>query len=202
MKKYVFVFLALIIAGCSLTGTNNQTKTMPSNSQANPNVTASQSTPSGVQNSLDSNLEIKQTIVSLNTKDGEILLKLYPDEAPNTVKNFLAKTKSGFYKNLTFHRVEPGFVVQGGDPLGNGTGGGDQKSEINNVPFQRGSLGLARASNIEVSNDSQFFICLATETCKHLSNQYVNFGEVISGMEIVDKIRVGDKILGLSTDTK
>lgn len=197
------ILLALTIAGCSLTGpssTQNQPTTMPTNSQTNPTTVINGATTSS--NSLDSNPESNQTIVSLSTKDGDILLKLYTDKAPNTVKNFLSKANSGFYKNLTFHRVEPGFVVQGGDPLGNGTGGGNQKSEINDLPFKRGSLGLARANNIEISNDSQFFICLATETCKHLTGQYVNFGEVISGMDTVDKIRQGDKILDLSVNTK
>lgn len=202
MKKYAPIFLALTIAGCSLTGTNNQSNTMPTSSQINQSTTVIQPTTSASQNSLDSDSQPSQIVVNLTTKDGDILLKLYPDQSPNTVKNFLTKAKSGFYKNLTFHRVEPGFVVQGGDPLGNGTGGGNQKSEINEIPFKRGSLGLARANNIEISNDSQFFICLATETCKHLSNQYVNFGEVISGMDLVDKIRIGDKILDLSADTK
>ena len=134
-------------------------------------------------------------ILTINTSKGPIVVKLYPSEAPNTVLNFNNKANSGFYKNLTFHRVEPGFVIQGGDPLGNGTGGGDIASEINAVPFKRGSVGLARGGNIAISNDSQFFICLADETCAGLSNQYVNFGEVQSGMEVVDQIAVGDKIL-------
>jgi cyclophilin family peptidyl-prolyl cis-trans isomerase len=203
MKKYMPILLAFTITGCSLTGplsTQNQPTSMPTNSQTNPTTIISNAPTS--PSSLDSNSESNQTIVSLSTKDGDILLKLYSDESPSTVKNFLSKANSGFYKNLTFHRVEPGFVVQGGDPLGNGTGGGNQKSEINNIPFKRGSLGLARANNIEISNDSQFFVCLATETCKHLTNQYVNFGEVISGMDVVDKIRQGDKILDLSVNTK
>ena len=110
--------------------------------------------------------------------------------------------KNDFYKNLTFHRVEPGFVIQGGDPLGNGTGGGQIASEINDVPFKEGSVGLARGADIKVSNDSQFFICLTTQACQGLSNQYVNFGEVVSGMDVAQKIAVGDKILSVTPDTK
>jgi cyclophilin family peptidyl-prolyl cis-trans isomerase len=143
-----------------------------------------------------------EPIVKLTTSKGDILIKLYSDKSPNTVANILSKAASGFYKNLTFHRVEPGFVVQGGDPLGNGTGGGKINSEINDVPFKRGSVGLARGMDRSISNDAQFYICLATQTCSHLSNEYVNFGEVIEGMDVVDKIAVGDKILDLSDNTK
>jgi len=143
------------------------------------------------------------SIVGLKTKNGEIVIKLYPKEAPNTVANFLSKIQAGFYNNLVFHRVEPGFVVQGGDPLGTGTGGGKIKSEINSILFKRGSVGLARtAESKEVSNDSQFFICLSDETCAQLTGEYVNFGEVISGFEVLDKIAVNDKILELTDSTK
>lgn len=162
----------------------------PSNPTSNPQVLSA------------TDRQVQSDLVAIKTKDGEIVIKLYPTEAPNTVKNFIAKAESGFYNGLTFHRVEPGFVVQGGDPKGNGTGGGQIKSEINTVPFVKGSVGLARGMDIEVSNDSQFYICLATETCQHLTNQYVNFGEVVSGFENVEKINVGDKILEISTKTK
>jgi len=144
----------------------------------------------------------QDTIVALKVNNNQILIKLYSKEAPNTVANFLKKANSGFYNGLKFHRVEPGFVVQGGDPKGNGTGGGKIKSEINSLPFRRGSVGLARGSVKEESNDSQFFICLATDSCRHLTNEYVNFGEVISGMEFVDSIVVGDKISEITSYTK
>jgi len=141
-------------------------------------------------------------MVGLKTKYGQTVIKLYQESAPATVANFLEKAKSGFYRSLTFHRVEPGFVVQGGDPLGNGTGGGKITSEINNIPFRRGSIGLARGADKLVSNDSQFFICLTAESCQQLTNQYVNFGEVVSGIEFVDQIQVGDSILDILTNTK
>jgi len=144
----------------------------------------------------------QETLVGLKTKNGQIVIKLYQKEAPNTVANFIKKANSGAYNGLNFHRVEPGFVVQGGDPLGNGTGGGKITSEINNIPFRRGSVGLARGPIKEESNDSQFYICLADESCSHLTNEYVNFGEVVSGMEFVDQISVGDKILEISSHTK
>jgi peptidylprolyl isomerase len=142
------------------------------------------------------------TIVALNTKDGQIVLKLYADVAPKTVANFLAKVNAGFYNGLTFHRVIAGFMAQGGDPLGTGTGGGTQASEINTRPFVRGSLGLARGGDIKFSNDSQFFICFTTQGCQHLTGDYVNFGEVVSGLDVLDQIVQGDKIVSLTTTTK
>lgn len=145
----------------------------------------------------------EDTIVSINTKDGEIVLKLYGQETPNTVTTFINKANSGFYDNLTFHRVIPGFMAQGGDPTGTGTGGGSQKSELNNIPFKRGSVGLARTpASKEISNDSQFFICYTDEGCQHLTGDYVNFGEVISGLDVLDKINQGDKIIKVTSQAK
>lgn len=143
------------------------------------------------------------TLISIKTKDGEIVAKLYSKETPNTVANFIKKADSGFYKNLNFHRVITGFMAQGGDPTGTGMGGGKQPSELNNIPFVRGSFGLARtAETNQVSNDSQFFICFTTEGCQHLTGDYVNFGEVVSGLDILDKIQQGDKIIDITTKTK
>ncbi len=144
----------------------------------------------------------EETIVALDTINGQIVIKLYADKAPNAVATFMKKVNEGFYDGLIFHRVIPGFMAQGGDPLGAGTGGGSQKSEINNIPFVRGTIGLARGQNIEISNDSQFFICFTTEGCQHLTGDYVNFGEVISGLEVLDKIVQGDKILKITSTTK
>ncbi len=142
-------------------------------------------------------------VVSLKTKNGEILIKLYQDKTPKTVANFITKADSGYYDNLIFHRVIPGFMAQGGDPSGDGTGGGKQDSELNDIPFVRGSLGLARTADTKlVSNDSQFFICFTTEGCQHLTSDYVNFGEVISGLDVLDKITQGDKIIGITSKTK
>lgn len=131
----------------------------------------------------------------IKTSKGDITLTLFSDKAPNTVKNFSDKVKSGFYNNLTFHRVED-WVIQGGDPSGNGTGGGKMPTELNSEPFIVGSLGVARGQDIKVSNDAQFFI---TKTdASWLNNQYTNFGIVTSGMDVVKKIEIGEKILGIS----
>ena len=144
-----------------------------------------------------------EPLVGLNTKDGQIVIKLYRQQAPNTIATFLNKVNSGFYNGLIFHRVIPGFMAQGGDPTGTGTGGGSQKSELNSLPFVRGSLGLARTPvSKDISNDSQFFICFTTEGCQHLTGDYVNFGEVVSGLDVLDKIQQGDKIVSVVTRTK
>ncbi|MFC1653646.1 peptidylprolyl isomerase [Patescibacteria group bacterium] len=137
--------------------------------------------------------------VILKTSKGDIVLKLYSDKAPETVKNFLTKGKSEYYKDLNFHRVE-NWVIQGGDPKGNGTGGGKMPTELSDAPFKLGSLGVARGGDVRVSNDSQFFIC--TDDCAWLTGQYTNFGEVIEGMEIAKNIEIGDKILSIEADEK
>lgn len=139
------------------------------------------------------------TTATIQTSKGTIELELYPDSAPGTVKNFTDKAKSEYYKNLTFHRVES-WVVQGGDPLGNGTGGGKMPTELSQVPFEEGSLGVARGGEITVSNDSQFFIC--TEDCDWLTGQYTNFGKVTKGMDVVKAMKIGDKILSVSVQSK
>ena len=193
-KSVILILGLTILGGCSNQISENidlkQVSVQPTNSPMS-------ITPTSIinKNSTDK-------IVAINTSYGQILVKLYVKEAPNTVANFIKKIDSGFYSNLTFHRVEPEFVVQGGDPLGNGTGGSTIKSEINNIPFRRGSLGLARGAVKEISNDSQFFICLSDNGCQHLTNEYVNFGEVVSGMELVDQIKVGDKIINIQNNTK
>ena len=125
-------------------------------------------------------------------KGGSITITLRPDKAPKTVTNFANVALSGCYDGLTFHRVVANFVAQAGDPLGTGTGGGDQPTELSDLPFIKGALGVARAGDIKISNDRQFFIC--TGECLDLNNAYTNFGQVISGQDVADKIVVGDKI--------
>lgn len=133
----------------------------------------------------------------IKTKKGDIELTLYPKEAPNTVQNFVQKAKSGFYIGKLFHRVED-WVIQGGDPLGNGTGGRNMPTELNNQPFVVGSLGVARGGDIKVSNDAQFFI--TKKDSQFLNGQYTNFGIVTKGMDVVKAIQIGDKILGIQLD--
>lgn len=130
----------------------------------------------------------------ITTSKGDITVEFFATEAAHTVNNFAQKAKSGFYNNLTFHRVED-WVVQGGDPMGNGTGGGKMPSEFNQEPFVIGSLGVARGQDPQISNDSQFFI--TKKDASWLNNQYTNFGKVISGMDVVNNITIGDKITGV-----
>lgn len=140
---------------------------------------------------------VKAEKAVIRTNKGNIELTLFEEEAPKTVANFVQKAKSGFYKNLIFHRVED-WVVQGGDPDGDGTGGGDMPTELNKKPFVVGSLGVARRDDIRISNDAQFFI---TKTdASWLNEKYTNFGIVTKGIEVVNKIEVGDKILGITID--
>jgi peptidylprolyl isomerase/peptidyl-prolyl cis-trans isomerase B (cyclophilin B) len=133
------------------------------------------------------------TAVIVMQKGGEIRIELFPEDAPKTVESFITLSKKGFYDGLTFHRVVPGFVAQGGDPKGDGTGGPGYrlKAEFNPRKHLRGTVAMARAQDPD-SAGSQFYICLGPQPS--LDGQYTVFGQVRSGMEIVDQIRVGDRM--------
>jgi len=137
--------------------------------------------------------KVKQTAVITMEKGGEITIEFFPEDAPKTVENFVTLAKKGFYDGVTFHRVEPNFVVQGGDPKGNGTGGPGYtiKDEFNKQKHVRGVVAMAR-TQAPNSAGSQFYITLAP--AHFLDGQYTVFGRVTSGMEVVDKIKVGDKM--------
>ena len=125
---------------------------------------------------------------------GKIQMELYPDVAPITVANFIKLAKAKFYDGLSFHRVEPGFVVQGGDPAGNGSGGPGWtiKGEFTTAKQHiRGTLAMARTPDPD-SAGSQFYICLGP--APFLDGKYAIFGQVTKGMELVDQICVGDKM--------
>lgn len=137
---------------------------------------------------------MENTKATIATTLGNIGLEFYPEVAPNHVQSFLELSKKGFFDGTVFHRVVPGFVIQGGDPLSknpdrslHGTGGpGYQlKAEFNNKPHKRGTLSMARSASPD-SAGSQFFICVAD--APFLDGQYTVFGEVTSGMDVVDKI--------------
>lgn len=125
-------------------------------------------------------------------KGGTIVIQLRPDKAPKTVSNFAIRANTGRYDGLIFHRVVANFVVQGGDPLGNGTGGSTQCTELSDLPFVKGAVGIARGGDITVSNDFQFFICIGD--CLFLNSMYTNFGLVTSGQDVADAVKIGDKI--------
>lgn len=128
---------------------------------------------------------------TVKTDRGDFTINLDKSAAPNTVANFIKKSTDGEYAGRTFHRVED-WVVQGGDPKGDGTGGGNQPTELSDRNFAEGAVGIARGGDIKVSNADQFFIC--TTDCTFLNNQYTYFGKVASGMDIVKQIKIGDKI--------
>ncbi len=136
---------------------------------------------------------VKQSAVITMEKGGEIKLDFFPQDAPKTVENFVTLAKKGFYDGLAFHRVEPGFVVQGGDPKGDGTGGPGYmiKAEFNKQKHLRGTLAMARSQNPD-SAGSQFYICF--KPAPFLDGNYTVFGIVTSGMEVVDKIQRGDRM--------
>ena len=140
-----------------------------------------------------SNISIPVFIIK--TVKGTMKGELYPDSAPNTVLNFVTLSKAGFYNGLTFHRVVKDFVIQGGDPNGDGTGGPGYNipAEFNKREHQPGTLAMARASEPD-SGGSQFYICITRETCKHLDGKYTVFGQVTEGLDVISKIEQGDKI--------
>ena len=137
---------------------------------------------------------MKQTTATIETKFGEINLKFFPEVAPNHVNSFIELARDGFYDGTTFHRIVPGFVIQGGDPNtksddrsrhGMGGPGFTLKAEFSKLPHKRGSVSMARAANPD-SAGSQFFICVAD--APFLDGEYTIFGEVVEGMDVVDKI--------------
>jgi peptidyl-prolyl cis-trans isomerase B (cyclophilin B) len=136
---------------------------------------------------------VKQTAEITMEKGGIIKIEFFPEEAPKTVENFVTLAKKGFYDGLVFHRVIPGFMAQGGDPKGDGTGGPGYtiKDEFNKQKHVRGAVAMARTSAPN-SSGSQFYICF--EPQPHLDGGYVVFGKVVSGMNIVDNIKKGDKM--------
>lgn len=138
--------------------------------------------------------KMSETKAIIETKFGNIELRFFPEVAPNHVNNFIELTKKGFYDGTTFHRVIPRFMIQGGDPNskqpdrskhGQGGPGYTIKAEFNNKPHKRGTLSMARAADPD-SAGSQFFICVADSP--FLDGKYTVFGEVVSGMEVADKI--------------
>ena len=132
---------------------------------------------------------------TLDTGDGEnkdVVIKLRPDLAPGHVERITTLAGEGFYDGVVFHRVIPGFMAQGGDPTGTGMGGSDKpdlKAEFSQETFDRGTVGMARSQDPNSAN-SQFFIMLADGD--FLDGQYTIVGDVVEGMDVVDKIKKGD----------
>lgn len=165
-----------------------------------PDGNMTQSTPSPATGSIDSPIQGKPQ-VKIATSKGDLVIELRPDVAPKTVAHFLGKWSRGECDGLTWHRVED-WVVQGCDPKGDGTGGNTNlATETSSESFSPGAVGVARlATNKEVSNDSQFFI-VKTDAA-FLNGDYTYFGRVISGMDVVNKLAVGDKFVSTVTLSK
>jgi len=181
-KNPLLTIILLMVTMCASCGSNEKTPQTSENSSGN-----------------------KNPLVTVTMENGKkIFIELYPDIAPNSVNNFISLAKSGFYDGVIFHRVIPGFMIQGGDPLGSGAGGpgylifGEFSNNDfeNNLKHKRGVLSMARrgsqtnpASAYNTAG-SQFFIMVADST--HLDNDYAAFGMVLEGLDVVDQI-VGEK---------
>lgn len=172
MKRLVFMligfmFVVILLTGCGVTQEDGQA---------------------------DSTFNGDNPVVTMTMEDGgEIVMELYPEVAPNTVHNFISLVENQFYDGLIFHRVIPGFMIQGGDPNGNGTGGPGYAIEgeftangfENSLEHVRGVVSMARSAHPD-SAGSQFFIM--TDKATHLDGEYAAFGKVIEGMDVVDQI--------------
>ena len=136
----------------------------------------------------------------IDTIKGKMEVEFYEYDAPKTVQNFVDLSKSGFYNGLTFHRVIPDFVIQGGCPQGTGVGGPgyaiDCELDGDNQYHDRGVLSMAHAGRN--TGGSQFFICHSRENTAHLDRNHTCFGKVVEGVEVIDMIEGGDKINSIS----
>lgn len=174
--KIIFVFLAvMLLVGCTENETDTEVFEGGTDMAENP------------------------TAVILTNK-GEFRFELYEKRAPATVANFIELAESGFYDGLTFHRYEPGFVIQGGDPLGTGMGGSDKTIPLEIHPELKhieGAIAMARSQDPD-SASSQFYVTLAE--AHFLDGNYAVFGQVTNGMDVVQSLRAGDKMEKVSIE--
>ena len=200
-----FLVLALLGCGGDSGGASGGGGSAPA--AASPEATApSQPASSGCHNEVCNSMRSRTSppanvidpartyAATVHTSRGDFSLRLDPKAAPVTVNNFVYLSQNHFYDSLTFHRVVPGFVVQGGDPDGNGTGGPGYKlpNETNPAPWVKGSLGMA--SSAAGVNGSQFFVLLGDAPSLSTSGVYNHFGAVTSGADVVGAMQVGDTI--------
>jgi len=195
--------LALLLCACQSQSVEQTQPNEPqpvAQQQETPTQQQSQETPM-TPNEPQQNAQVAYVRMTIEGK-GDLVIELDLKEAPKTSENFLNLVKEGFYNGVRFHRVVPRFVIQAGDPksktlpmghpeLGTGGSGKNIKFEPNNLKHKRGALGMARAQNPD-SASSQFYICL--EDLPQLDGNYVIFGKVVEGIEIIDQVRVGDTI--------
>lgn len=174
MKPIIFqLIFAVMLSGCF----NKQIKQEPETKKSTSNLTKAR----------------------IKTVHGDIIFTFFPKEAPNTVARIKQLISENFYNGLTFHRVIPGFVIQGGDPRGNGTGGSGKnlKAEFNKLKHTPGILAMARSQDVD-SADSQFYISLGTHP--HLDGKYTIFGKVIEGLDVATKVAPNDKMISITLE--
>ena len=138
----------------------------------------------------------------IELKTGKVVIKLRPDLAPKHVERYKTLASQGFYDGVKWHRVMDGFMAQTGDPTGTGMGGSklpDLPAEFTKEPYKRGTLGAARTRDPNTAN-SQFFICFTDSGCRGLTGQYTVWGEVVEGMDLVDKLKRGEPGSGTVAD--
>lgn len=209
MQGRIFaVLLVLMVAGGAVATlmyfqkTNQMTDVLGTPSPGETEEVVSDDTKSEGESQMETNMEpdfsvdangLSKATVVVDTTKGTIKFKFYSEDAPNTSRRIAELINSGFYNGLTFHRVVPGFVIQGGDPVGNGTGGSgtNLKAEFNSRKHVEGTVAMARAQDPD-SADSQFYISLGTHP--HLDKSYTVFGMVIEGMDVVRRIQIGDRM--------
>ena len=183
--KFVIALLGSVIL--LLTGCSSQAAPAPENPPAEPAVAPEES--DGLPPmTIDVN---KKYIATIQTKYGNIVIELFPEDAPVTVNNFVYLARQGFYDGTTFHRVIPGFMAQGGDPTGTGSGGPGYKfnDEISGRKHKTGAVSMANSG--PNTNGSQFFICYAPQP--HLNGKHTVFGQVIEGMDVANRLRPADQ---------
>jgi cyclophilin family peptidyl-prolyl cis-trans isomerase len=201
-RKVPYILLGLIVIGLiygAVTSRKPEPTAIDSTSSAAPQSQIQTQTPTETKPmsaAVDLNTDdngLSKSAVVLTTDKGVIKYKFYSKDAPKTVARMVELINQGFYNGLNFHRVVPGFVIQGGDPVGNGTGGSGQKlpAEFNERRHIEGTVAMARSQDPN-SADSQFYISLGRHP--HLDRQYTVFGQVTEGLEVAKKIQIGDKI--------
>ncbi len=186
MKKIIPLLVILAVVAVACTGGQTESPAAAPEKVSKLSVT---STTKEIKSAGDT---MKNTKVMLTTNKGTIEIELYDDKAPITAANFKELVGRKFYDGLTFHRYEPGFVIQGGDPSGDGTGGSEQKIKLEIHPdlkHIKGAVAMARTQDPN-SATSQFYITLAPTP--FLDGQYAVFGRVTGGMDVVEQLRAGD----------
>ena len=200
MKRFSVVLSLFAVLACA--DANSRTETASSSAATETTMTMTETQPTETVAATTTEVTkdekpmsaYENKVAELNTSKGKIVVRFFTDLAPNHVRNFLELSESGFYNGTRFHRVIPGFMIQGGDPntktdnassWGTGGSGKNVKAEFSSRSHKRGILSMARAQNPD-SASSQFFIVVADST--FLDNQYTVFGEVLSGMEVADAI--------------